>query len=229
MNCLIVDDDELVVKALKSLIEETDFLHLVKGCSSAIEASNVMKKEHIDLIFLDVKLPKLNGFEFLKTLGNEKPTVIMISSDKSAAVDAFDFDVCDFILKPITRPRFLKSLAKAQKIERQKNNSDVIKTSFFLKHNGALVRINISDVYMVEALADYVNIYTNSGKYVLKSTMKNMIAKLPESEFIRVHNSYIVRIDKITSIEDANMVVNKKTIPISRGKRKSLMETIKFF
>lgn len=229
MNCIVVDDDELVLKTMKSLIEETDFLNLVKCCSSAIEAGNVLKKSKIDLVFLDVKMPKLSGLDFIKTLGDDKPIIIMISVDKASAVDAYDLDVCDFILKPITRPRFLKALTRAQKIVKTKEKDDVIKSSFFVKANSALVRVNVSDVYMVEALADYVNIYTNTNKFVLKSTMKNIISKLPESEFVRVHNSYIVRIDKITSIEDATMIVNKKLIPISRGKRKSLMESLNFF
>jgi two-component system LytT family response regulator len=229
MKCLIVDDDELVRKTLAELIEETDFLSLVKSCSTAIEAGNALKKGKIDLIFLDVKLPKLSGLDFVKTLVEEdKPLIIMVSGDKGSAADAYDLDVCDFILKPITRARFLKAVTKAQKIAKNTITAAVISDAFFVKSNSALVRVNIKDVYMVEALADYVTIYAANQKYVLKSTMKNIVSRLPQSEFIRVHNSYIVRIDRITSIEDTNMVVNKQIIPISRSKRKYLMDTLNF-
>jgi two-component system LytT family response regulator len=231
MNCLIVDDDEQIRLLVETLIKETDFLHLVKNCQTAIEASNALLKEKIDLIFLDVLMPGMTGLEFLKTLEGNKPQIIMITANKEFAADAFDFDVCDFIVKPITHSRFLKAVAKAKKIYDSNQNHQITRSksndAIFVKSNSALVKLNAQDIYMVEALVDYVAVHTNAEKFIIHSTMKEIKTKLPENDFIRVHNSYIVRVDKITSIEGSNLIVNHKIIPISRSKQKDLMNRLK--
>lgn len=235
MNCLIVDDDEQIRLLVENLIKDSDFLYLVKSCGTAIEASNVLLKEKIDLIFLDVLMPGMSGMEFLKTLEGNKPQIIMITSNKEFASDAYDFDVSDFIVKPISQSRFLKAVSKAKKIHDTFNNinnknlnlSKKSNDSVFVKSNFALIKLNAQDIYMVEALVDYVAVHTNTEKYVIHSTMKEIINKLPENDFIRVHNSYIVRVDKISSIEGNHLIVNKKVIPISRSKQKDLMNRLK--
>lgn len=225
MNCIIVDDDELVLHTLETLIGETDFLTLVKSCKTAAEASAVIKKEEVDLIFLDVKLPGMNGLDFLKSFEGNKPLVIMITADKSAAAEAYNLDVSDFILKPITRARFLKAVSKSKRSFAIDQHS-VANDALFVKVNSVLRRVNMQDILYIEAMADYLTVHIANQKYVLKSTMKNMLDKLPEKEFIRVHNSFIVRIDKISSIEDSNLVLDKKIIPISRNRRKALMDSL---
>jgi len=228
MNCIIVDDDDQIRLLMETLINETDFLHLVKNCSTAMEATNIMAKEKIDLIFLDVMLPGMSGMEFLKTLHGDKPQVIMITGSKEFAADAFDFDVCDFIVKPITHSRFLKAISKAKKIaEAKKNIEHTVNDSFFVKFNSILLKVKTEDIYIIEALADYIAVHTTTQKYIVHSTMKEVLNKLPKNEFIRVHNSYIVRVDKISSIEGSNLFINKQTIPISRSKQKDLMNRIK--
>lgn len=230
MNCIIVDDDEHIRLLVETMVKETDFLRLVKNCSTAIEASNVLLKEKIDLIFLDVMMPGMSGMEFLKTLEGNKPQVIMITANKEYAADAFDFDVCDFIVKPLTLPRFLKAVSKAKKIhdagqvQIQKSETN---DAIFVKFNSSLVKISSQDIFLIEALVDYIAIHTYNQKYILHSTMKEIKNKLPENDFIRVHNSYIVRVDKITSIEGNNLIVNQKIIPISRSKQKDLMNRLK--
>ncbi len=223
MNCIIVDDDELVRHTLETLIAETDFLLLVKSCGTAAEAAVVLQEESIDLIFLDVKMPGMNGLDFLKSLEENKPQVIMITADKGSAAEAYNLDASDFILKPITRSRFLKAVAKSKR-NFTIDQKFVANDALFVKVNSVLRRVNMADIIYIEAMADYLTVHTPTQKYVLKSTMKNIMDKLPEKEFIRVHNSFIVRIDKISSIEDANLVVSKKIIPISRNRRKALMD-----
>lgn len=226
MNCIIIEDDELVRHSLETLIKETEFLHLVKSCTKTSEAANILKKEDIDIIFLDVKLPGKNGVEFINTIDLNRTQVIMITADKSSAVDAFNMDACDFILKPITRPRLLKAIYKAQRIlsinEQNSNNIDAL----YVKVNSVLKRVDMAEILYIEAMADYLTIYTATQKFVLKSTMKNIMSKLPIKGFIRVHNSFIININKVTSIEEANVLIGKKVIPISRNKRKGLMTSL---
>ena len=225
MNCIIVDDDELVLHTLETLIAETDFLTLVKSCKTAAEASEILKTEEVELIFLDVKMPGMNGLEFLKTLEENKPQVIMITADKGSAAEAYNLDVSDFILKPITRARFIKAVSKSKR-SFSLDQRLIANDALFVKVNSVLRRVNMQDIIYIEAMADYLTVHTATQKYVLKSTMKNMLDKLPEKEFVRVHNSFIVRIDKISSIEDANLIVGKKIIPISRNRRKNLMDSL---
>ncbi len=228
MNCIIVDDDDQIRLLMETLIKETDFLHLVKNCSSAIEASNILLKEKIDLVFLDMKMPGMSGMEFLKTLDGDKPLVIIITGNKEFAAEAFDFDVCDFIVKPITHSRFLKAVSKAKKkFDAKDNQAPLINDTFFVKFNSLLLKINTPDIYWVEALADYCAVHTNDQKYIVHSSMKEIMSKLPKNDFIRIHNSFIVRVDKISSIESSNLYINKQTIPISRSKQKDLMNRIK--
>ncbi len=231
MNCIIVDDDELIQNTLEALVTETDFLNLVKVCSTASEASEILKQEEIDLIFLDVRLPGMNGFELLNSIEENRPQIIIITSDKGIAADAYNFDVCDFILKPITRIRFLKAVAKAKRAKSMNMHTDSDKKyaaydALFVKVNSVLKKVNVHDIIYIEAMADYLTVHTGTNKYVLKSTMKNIMDKLPEKEFVRVHNSFIVRIDKISIIEEAKILINKKIIPISRNKRKSLLKSL---
>lgn len=232
MNCIIVDDDEQVRLLVATLVKDTDFLHLVKNCSSAVEASNLLLKEKIDLIFLDVLMPGMTGLEFLKTLEGQKPQVVMITANKEFAADAYDFDVCDFIAKPITRTRFIKAVAKAKKLHDIQNNGGSTKIEsnndvVFIKSNSSFIKLNTKDIYLIEAQVDYVAVHTYTEKYIIHSTMKELKSKLPESDFIRVHNSFIVRTENITAIEGNSLVVNQRIIPISRSKQKDLMNRLK--
>jgi len=227
MNCIIVDDDDQIRLLMETLVNETDFLHLVKNCSSAVEASNILLTEKIDLIFLDMEMPRMSGMEFLKTLEGDKPQVIIITGSKKFAAEAFDFDVCDFIVKPITHSRFLKAISKAKKIIDSKEDQPLTNDTFFVKFNSILLKINTPDICWVEALADYCAVHTATQKYIVHSSMKEIAGKLPKNDFIRVHNSFIVRVDKISSIEGSNLYINKQTIPISRAKQKELMNRIK--
>ncbi|MES2394777.1 MAG: LytTR family DNA-binding domain-containing protein [Bacteroidota bacterium] len=225
MNCIIVDDDDQIRFLMETLVKESEALHLVKSCSTALEASNILLKEKIDLIFLDVMMPGMSGMEFLKTLEGEKPQVIMITANKEFAAEAFDFEVCDFIVKPITHSRFLRAVSKAKKLTGAKD-IERAKDTFFVKFNSILVKINMEDIFLIEALADYIAVHTLKQKYIVHSTMKDVLNKLPKNDYIRVHNSYIVRVDKISSIEGNNLYIGKQTVPISRAKQKDLMNRI---
>ncbi len=227
MKCIIVDDEELSRNTLKHFVEKTDFLELVAVCPNAIEANNLLAKEDIDLMFLDVSMPELTGIEFIKSLDNP-PLVILVTSSTEHAVEAFEYNVLDYLVKPAEYARFLKAVNKAKEkyeaIQVGNENSNEI----FVKSDFKIVRINLDDVLFVEALADYVIINTVNGKYIVHSTMKGMESKLPNNKFIRVHRSYIVNLNRIDSIEDSCVVITKKIIPIGASHKDGLMARLKF-
>ena len=225
MNCLIVDDDKISRHIIQQYVQRTDFLKLILSCSSAIEAVNVIRIETINLIFLDVEMPEMSGLEFIKTL-DEKPQIILVTAHAKYAVEAFEHDVTDYIVKPVSYSRFLIAVEKAKKrFENQQAKTSAV-SHIFVKSDSQLIRINTKDIQCIEALADYVVINTTREKYIVHSTMKGIENKLSLKEFMRVHRSYIVRLDKIESIDENALVINKKLIPIGGSYKKKLMEQI---
>lgn len=228
MNCIIVDDDSVVRLDLENKISQVSFLNLVQSCSSAAEATSALMKEQIDLMVLDVMMPDMNGFQLMKALETERPQVVLVSSNKEFAVEAFDFDVTDFLVKPISNERFFRAIAKARRLHETRTGiSSHDEHHIFLKVNSRLVKIDMREIHFVEALADYVTVHTSTNKYTIHSTMKGMEAALPEKYFFRAHNSYIIRLDKIIEIEDNCVVIGQKLIPVSRSKIKGLMQNLK--
>ncbi|MDF2437629.1 MAG: two component transcriptional regulator, LytTR family [Bacteroidota bacterium] len=228
MNCIIVDDDEMIRLDLEEKIRQTMTLNLVASCSSAIEASGLVLSRNIDLIFLDVMMPGMTGMEFMRTLSASRPEVIMITSNKEFAAEAFDYDVTDFLIKPVSYERFLKAVTKAKRNFDKKGTSiNTIDDHIFIKVSSRFIKLELKNIQYIEALADYVTIYTSTDKYTIHSTMKGIESTLPANEFARVHNSFIVRIDKILAIEDNLITIHKTTIPVSRNRLKPLMQRLK--
>ena len=225
MNCIIVDDDTLSRTTLRNYVEETPFLKLVTCCSSAIEAVNVLNREKIDLIFLDVEMPKMSGLELIKTLGH-LPYIILVTANKNYAIEAFEYEVTDYILKPATYARFLKAVKKVQKNSKNDTKPSQKASEIFVKVNSALMKINTQDILWVEALGDYITINTVSKNYTVYSTLKGIENKLPKDDFIRIHRSFIVRQDKITAIDDYLVMIDKKSIPVSKSYKEELMKRL---
>lgn len=228
MNCIIVDDDELIRIDLEEKIRQTMTLNLVASCSNALEASNLVMTQNIDLIFLDVMMPEMTGLEFIKTLSASRPELIMITSNKEFAAEAFDYDVTDFLVKPVAYDRFLKAVSKAKRnFDKKGTTINTIDDHIFIKVSSRFVKLELKNIQYIEALADYVTIHTATDKYTIHSTMKGIEGALPVKDFARVHNSYIVRLDKITAIEDNSISVNRTTIPVSRNRFKPLIQRLK--
>ncbi len=229
MNCMIVDDDELSRNIVEDLIVETDFLTLTNSCDNPVDAFNILRKEQVDLIFLDVEMPKMSGIEMIKNL-NPLPQIILITSHSEYALESYEYDVTDFILKPVSHPRFLKAVSKAKerfeskqgKVEEQDSKT------IFIKTDSKLVQVNTEDILWVEALGNYVMIKTSDKKYTVHNTMKEMESKLPSNNFIRVHRSFIVRLDKIESIEDNIAVISNKLISIGGAYKDELNKRLNF-
>ena len=225
MRCLIVDDDELSRNIMEDLVKEDEQLELVKTCASAIEAFNVLKSEEIDLIFLDVDMPKMTGIDLIKSL-DVVPQVILITSHSEFAVESYELNVTDFIVKPISHARFIKALEKARKNLSRPAFSQETTKSIFIKTDSRLVQVHTKNLLYIEALGNYVNVYTTSGKFIVLSTMKDIESRLTAPEFMRVHRSFIVRLDKIESIEDNFIHINQKSIPIGKNYKDDLMKSL---
>ncbi|RXQ93901.1 response regulator transcription factor [Ancylomarina salipaludis] len=232
MNCVVIDDDKLSRKVVESYIERTDYLTLIASYPSAIEAINDIKKnDPIDLIFLDVEMPEMSGMEFLNSL-NTTPQVIIISSKEQYALEAFEYDVSDYLLKPISYSRFFKAVNKVN-ARADKNGSTVFtpeKNEIFIKSNSTLVRLHYDDILWVEALENYVVVNTFTDKYTIHFTMKAIEDKMPSHLFSRIHRSYVVNLKKIEIIEDNSVVITtdggSKSIPIGKSYREKLMGDI---
>jgi DNA-binding LytR/AlgR family response regulator len=228
MNCIIVDDDNIARMDLENKISQISFLNLITSCASAREATKSIMHQQVDLMILDVMMPGMNGLELMKALEAERPQVILVSSNKEFAAEAFDFDVTDFLVKPISNERFFRAIAKARRLHEGRTGISAHDENFvFVKVNTRLVKIDIRDILFVEALADYVTVNTSNNKYTIHSTMKGMEIALPEKYFFRAHNSYIVRLDRISEIEDNCVVIGEKLIPVSRAKIGGLMQKLK--
>ncbi|HLG03971.1 MAG TPA: LytTR family DNA-binding domain-containing protein [Bacteroidia bacterium] len=229
LECLIIDDDEIARRMVRHCVERTDFLHLAGSCASVPEALKIIREKKIDLIFLDVEMPEMSGIDFLRTF-KEIPQIILITGKKEYAAEAFDYDVTDFLLKPIDYGRFLKAVMKAQNIHgniQVKKEEDGEDALFIKKEGGRLVRLAAKDIIWVEALADYVNLHTREARHTLLATMKSIEARLPSKDFIRIHRSYIVRLDQVKEIEENSVIVHGKVLPVSRSHKEDLYRRLK--
>ena len=228
MNCIIIDDDLMSRRIIEEFISRTDQLRLIASYENAVDAINVFNgDEDIDLIFLDIEMPEMSGIDFLETLTNP-PQIIIISSKDKYALDAFNYDVTDYLLKPITYSRFFKAINKAN--VRFKNKVDSKENEIFIKKNSALVRLKYDDILWVEALENYVIFNTFGEKFTIHFTMKAVENKLPSSKFSRVHRSFIVNTSRINIIEDNSIIIKvhdgSKSIPIGKSYKENLLRDI---
>ena len=233
MKCIVVDDDELSRKLVEGCIERTEFLQLAASFSNAKEAIKYLKNDRVDLIFLDVEMPEISGLEMIEQL-KSVPQIILITGKRDYAVEAFEYDVTDYILKPFDFERFKKAVSKARELHEAQNQLNTNEDEFFVKKDSKLIKINLTDIAYVEALADYVNIFVEKPDHHVErltvlSTMKSVEAKLPIRDFCRVHRSYIVRLDKIKMFEDCSIHIADKVIPVSRSNKEFLVKKLKMF
>jgi len=224
MKCVIIDDNEVARTAVRHCVEKTPFLTLVGTYANPIEALEGLKRNPADLLLLDVEMPEMSGIDFIKTF-HDIPQVILITSKREYAAEAFDFNVTDYIVKPVQYPRFLKAVSKAKEIHETFKESPESE-ELFIKVDSKLVHINLKDIRVIEALADYVHIFVNKERYTVLSTMKAIEDKLPKKDFCRVHRSYIVRLDKIVELDDHTVVIVDRNIPVSRNMKEQLMKAL---
>ena len=191
MNCIIIDDDKLSRRVIEEFINKTESLSLDGSFSTAVEAINYVKQHEVELIFLDIEMPEMSGIDFLSTL-KTTPQIIIISSKGKYALDAFEFDVTDFLLKPVSYARFYKAIDKVMSRTQKNSLSSNGREEIFIKKNSSLVRLKYEDILWVEALENYVIFNTFNDKFTIHFTMKAVEMKLPVTKFSRVHRSFIV-------------------------------------
>jgi DNA-binding LytR/AlgR family response regulator len=217
MKCLIVDDNKMARMAMKQLVGQAKDLQLVKECADALEAYNTINREQVDLLLLDIEMPGMTGFELIKNLGPKKPLIIFSTAKKDYAAEAFELNVVDYLVKPVSPVRFLQSIERANEVFA--SNREEVKVEeqefVFIKDNGVLKRINVDDILYLEAMGDYVKVYTAQKFHVLHSTLKSIEEKLPPAKFIRVHRSYIISLNKIDFIQEGVISIGKSTIPVA--------------
>lgn len=230
MNCIIIEDDPLSVRIIQEFIRKTTDLNLVHTFSNAIDAINILQTdESIEMIFLDIELPEMSGIEFLDSI-KEPPQVIIISSKGLYAADAFDYDVADYLVKPITYARFYKAIQRARKRLEKDKLEKVGRSEIFIKKDATLVRLKYSEILWIEALENYVIFNTFNEKFTIHFTMKAVEQKLPQDKFTRVHRSFIVNTSSIDAIEDNSVLIKvhdgTKSIPIGKSYKDKLMGDI---
>ena len=231
LDCIIVDDSQLARSAMKHLVEQVEFLNLKHDCEKPLDAFNYLKNEKIDLVFLDVEMPEMNGLELIRSL-EKRPIIIFVSAKKEYAIEAFELNVADYIIKPVTLPRFIKAVnrakelfeSKGEKVEVPENELEFI----FVKSKSIITKIRIQDIFHLQALGDYVNIYTTEKMYTVHITLSGIEKKLPPKKFYRLHRSYIIALDKIHHIEGETLYVNHQAIPIGEQYKQALLKKINY-
>ncbi len=228
MRCIVIDDEPLAREGISDYIQELDYLELVGSVENPIQAINLMATEVVDLLFVDIQTPKMTGIEFIKTLANP-PMIIITTAYPSYALDGYELNVIDYLVKPITFNRFLKAAEKSKKmydfyhqvsIERKDSSH------FFVKVENKLIKLDFDNIDYIESMQNYVRIYCGDKNYVTLQTLKGILEELPSKQFYQVHKSYIVNLDKISSIEGNAIRINRQLIPISRSLKSDFIKEI---
>lgn len=232
INAVIIDDEPLAREGLSSYVREVDFLNLVDTVENPVELIGVLDKQQVDLIFLDIQMPKMNGIDFLK-IAKSPPMVIITTAYPSYALEGFRLNVLDYLLKPITFDRFLQAASKAQEQHKLLAKPAVLADTsaqgddhFFVKCENKYEKIYFSDILYIQGMQNYVAIHTIRGKHITLLNLKNIEENLDKDLFMRVHKSYIIATSKIDSVESHEIRIDAAIIPLSRNYRDALLQKV---
>jgi DNA-binding LytR/AlgR family response regulator len=229
LNCLIIDDEPLARKGLQEYLQEIDFLNRVASCENALKAAPYLNEHKIDLIYLDIHMPKVSGIDFLKTLKNP-PLTIFTTAYTNYALEGYTLDVIDYLVKPITFERFLKASQKAleffQLKARAENHSAPDADYFFVRCDSKFEKVFFRDVSYVEALQNYAVLYVPGRKLITYITLTSLENQLPKDRFLKVHKSYLISVPHIKAIEGNEIIMENARIPISRNLREEVIQQI---
>ncbi|RIH66096.1 DNA-binding response regulator [Mariniphaga sediminis] len=235
VKAMIVDDEPLAQNVIDQYAKKLPNLLLIAKCSDAICAHQVLQEKKVDLIFLDINMPKLSGISFLKNL-KDAPLVIFTTAYSEYALEGFELDAVDYLKKPFSFERFCKAFFKAEELLRlkeadQNRNKEIPeeKDFLFIKSNKKTYKVNFHEIYFVEGLGDYIQIHLKSQKIIANLSMKKMMEILPSEEFFRIHKSYIISIDKLELVEGNSIIINKKRLPVGNSYRQQFMEYVNSF
>jgi DNA-binding LytR/AlgR family response regulator len=217
IKCIIIDDEPLAVEVIQTHLSEFSNMELIGIFNNPIEALSMMENTSIDVIFLDINMPKMNGLEFIRSIG-PKTNFIVTTAYREYAVESFDLDVLDYLVKPIPFARFLKSINKlSQKVLTEiKDDYSKEKSFIFLKVNKKLVKVKFEDILYIESLKDYIKVFSKTGDYLVHKSLTGITEELPQDQFIRIHRSFTIALDKIKEMEGNTVQIDNKRIPIGR-------------
>jgi len=224
LRCIAVDDEPLALELLEDNISKLPYLHLVAKCGNAMEAMKVLQSQTIDLIFLDIQMPGLTGLQFIQSL-SQKPMIILITAYEKFALEGFNLDVVDYLVKPVALERFVKACNKAWELFQMKTTSSPQGTPspdyFFVNVDYSLLKITFSDIIWIEGLKDYIKIHLKSSNkaVITRMGMKTIEEQLPQQKFIRIHKSYIVSIDYITAVRKNSVFIGAMELPVGESYR----------
>jgi DNA-binding LytR/AlgR family response regulator len=228
IKCIVIDDEPLARKGLKEYIADIDFLEIVGEFDSPLKAAELISKGDVQLLFLDIQMPRITGLDFFKSLQNPPP-VIFTTAYPQYALEGFEVNALDYLVKPVSFSRFLAAALKAKEYYEVRENNTATEAGsdfFFIKADNKLVKIVFDEVLYVEALQNYVTIHTPSKKYMTYLTFKAVEDYLPGDKFLKVHKSYIVAASKIDSIEGNDIRIGQQHIPISRNQKEEVMDKL---
>ncbi len=227
-RCLIIDDEPIAIRLIKNHLAAFADFEVVAECNDALEAMPVMAKEHIDLLFCDIQMPQITGVEFVRSLAHP-PKVIFITAYRDYAIDAFELQVVDYLLKPISFERFAKAINNFLELDqlhknanKKENSGNKIREFIFLKADKKHYKVNIDDILYFESLGDYVIAYTTERKIVTKERIGRLFETLPNDKFIQIHRGYIISVSRIESVGPGFVEINKKKLPVGRNYKPEL-------
>ena len=226
MNALVIDDNKIARTSMLQLAGKVPDLHVVGECASALEAWELLRSQQVDLLLLDIEMPGMSGLELIKNLDdrNRRPLIIFVSSKREYAVDAFDLNVVDYLVKPVTPARFMQAIARAMEIAKSDDEEVKLKDDefIFVRDSNIVRRLSLDNILYAEAMGDYVKLYTPEKFYAIHTTLRAVEERLPAARFLRVHRSYLVAVDKIDTVDGGALVVNGKPVPVADAYRAAL-------
>lgn len=234
-RCLIVDDEPLARALIRGHIEKLENFEIIAECGDAMKALNVLREKQVDLIFMDIQMPQITGIEFLKTL-KHTPKVIITTAYREYALEGFELDVVDYLIKPITFERFLKSVNKYYQMNQEEihvvagtSGEKANEESYvYVKENKKIIKVYLSEIWYIEGLSEYIQIYTDKRKIITKISMSQMEEKLPAEKFLRIHKSFIIPILKIEAFTANTIEIQGKELPIGRSFKNAVLNALNF-
>jgi DNA-binding LytR/AlgR family response regulator len=228
LSCIIVDDEPVARKILHEFVEQVPFMHLQGKFENAMKAEVFLKNNEIDIMFLDIEMPKISGLQLLHTI-EKKPLVIITTAFPQYALEGYELEVIDYLLKPIAFNRFMKAVEKAKEYKQMQNATSVSRSMLsylFVKSDKRIEKIELNDILYAETLGNYITIHLEHKKIIAYLTLKSLESQLPSNEFIKIHQSFLVSCSRISAIEGNEVKINEKSLPISRNYRDAVMEMV---
>ncbi len=223
IKCLIIDDEPLAIEVIGKYLQDFQNIEVMGRYNNPIDALPALENDDIDVVFLDISMPKMDGIAFLKALDGKQPHIIITTAYKEHAVESYELNVLDYLVKPIPFSRFLKSMNRLnqaiikERAPQQTEYNFAQEPHIFLKVDKRLVKILLKDIHFIESLKDYIKIFTPAESYIVHKSLTSIVDELPEENFIRIHKSYAIAIDKVKSVEGNMVEIAEKRVPIGRN------------